>query len=290
MESNDEDLARERELLTGKLVEVQQQVALLASSVPKDSRRHQHLQRQLASTKQKLEALAAAAPPGPHSLGAWIPTRDSRSGGGSADGPRTKDASYIAHEVSTPNALPRSSSRSPARQPRAEEAATLSGMAAPPAPLRDATSQWVPSTPLTPAQTPSHKRGGEDRVVREGGADRGTTMVQARGEDGADRETTMVQAPLPATPARTRDATSLGQLQHSLAQAVRDNQLLWDACGASSTVPASPRFGPPPHRTGWAPPTRSNLTMQQKAEVLEMVQRQEQLRKSTLQVPLNSKP
>ena len=262
MQSNDEDLARERELLTGKLVEVQQQVALLASSVPKDSRRHQHLQRQLASTKQKLEALAAAAPPGPHSLGAWVPTRDNRSEGGSNNGPNTKDASHSAQVVPTPKALPRSSSHSPARQRRAEEAvkppSSLSGKAAPPAPPRDATSQWLPSASPTHAQTPSHSS----------------------------------QAPPPATPARTRDATAqqglLGQLQHSLAQAVRDNQLLWDACGASgATVPASPRLG---HRTGWTPPTRSNLTISQKAEMLEMVQRQDKLRNSTLQVPLKSKP
>lgn len=240
MEVNDADLARERELLTGKLVEVQQQVALLAASVPKDSRRHQHLQRQLASTKQKLEALAAVAPPGPHSLGGWIPTSDNRSGEGSTDDASTKDvlgSSYPA-QVSTPSALPRASSRN---------------SPAPPAPPRDTTSQWVPSTPLAHTRTPSHSS----------------------------------EAPPPATPARTPHPTSqqglLGQLQHSLAQAVRDNQLLWDACGASgAAVPASPRLG---HRTGWTPPTRSNLTISQKAEVLEMVQRQEQLRKSSLQVP-----
>ena len=54
MDPVDDELVRERDVLSSKLREVQKQVEQLAGRVPADSRRHKHLVRLLASTKEKL--------------------------------------------------------------------------------------------------------------------------------------------------------------------------------------------------------------------------------------------
>jgi len=206
MDPVDDELVRERDVLSSKLREVQKQVEQLAGRVPADSRRHKHLVRLLASTKEKLEALAADSPAEPNNP----PAPTSRKGIRRPDALATR--AVRRDEPPSTGASPSSSARAP------------SGSGVPPAPAP------ANNAPVSP----------------DGGGD----AQQA-----------------------------LARLQERLAQAQRDNQLLWEACSAGGSA-ASPRLG---HRTGWAPPSRSTLSVAQRAEVAEMVRRQEQLRRAAQQ-------